>query len=260
MRKLLFAALAAAVLFCPQPAAAQVQFTYAGSISNAGTLTTGTTDSAQLGISGTQWATVRFRASIAGTSTVTAQVMVNGQWIASAYATRISTVSANPTTQAISATTLVAGDIWEVPLPANSTAFQLLCAATGSTTTVQIYGGIPYSPGSPVTAVLYDVTSSTNTDNPTGILDLSGWSAATVAFNAGGASTVALTGFKVPSDGSGSIGGNTTFVAAAIAGSAALSRASLGPSAGGNVMSKRMSFDVAATAAQQTRLVVEVSR
>lgn len=257
MRKVLFAALAAAVLFCPFGAGAQVQFTYAGSITNSGSLTTVTTDSVQLGISGTQWATVRFRASVAGTATVTAQVMVNGQWIASAYATRLSTVNANPTSQAIAATTLVAGDLWEVPLPANGTAFQLLCAATGSTTTAQIYGGIPYSPGMPVTAILFDVTSAVNTDNPTATLDLSGWTSAVVAFSAGGATTIALTGSHLTSD-AVNLGGNHTFVAAAVAGDAALTR-SVG-SAGGFYLSRRMSFDVAAVAAQQTRLVIEVAR
>lgn len=256
MRKIVFAALAAAVLFCPFGAGAQVQFTYAGSINNSGTLTTGTTDSVQIGISGTQWATVRFKASVAGTATATAQAMVNGQWIASAYATRLSTVSANPTTQPISATTLVAGDIWEVPLPANSTAFQLLCAATGSATSVQIYGGIPYSPGMVVTATLFDVTSAINTDNPTGTLDLSGWSWVFAAWNAGGATTIALTGLHVFDD--GNFSPTHTFGAAAVSGDVALSK-SVGAS-GGFYPSRRMSFDVAAVAAQQTRLRVEVSR
>lgn len=256
MRKSLLAAIAAAVLFCPFAARAQLQTTFSELITTSGTLTTVTTDKVSVVISGSRWATAQFRATIAGTATATAQVQVNGQWIAAAYATRISTAAANPTTQAISATTLVANDVWEVPLPSNATAFQLLCGGTGTTTTAQIFGGQAYVPGMVVSATLFDVTSAVNTDNPTGTLDLSGWGNVVVAWSAGGATTIAATGLHVFDD--GNFSPTHTFGAAAVAGDFALARATSGSS--GFFPSRRMSFDVAAVAAQQTRLRVEVYR
>lgn len=256
MRNLFFATLVAAVLFCPPTAQAQLQTTYSGLVGNSGTLTTATTDKVVVPISGSQWATIQFRATVSGSATATAQVQVNGQWLAAAYATRISTTAANPTTQAITASALTANDVWEVPLPSNATGFQLLCGGTGTTTTVQIFGGQAYVPGMVVSATLFDITSAINTDNPTGTLDLSGWSWIFVAWNAGGATTVAATGLHVFDD--GNLGATHTFGAAAVAGDFALSR-SVG--AGGSFYpSRRMSFDAPAVAAQQTRLRVEVSR
>lgn len=252
MRRFLLTASAVAVLFCPA-ALAQASPAFYDQI---GTLTTATTDVVTIPILGSQWATVKFKALAAGTATATAQVQVSGQWIASAYATRLSTVTANPTTQAIAATTLTTADVWEVPLPSNATGFRLLCGGTGSTTSVEVFGGNFYVSGMLVSATLFDVTSAVNTDNPTGTFDLSGWSWVFVAWNAGGATTAAITGLHVFDD--GNLGVSHTFGATAVAGDFALSR---GVGAGGSFYpSRRMSFDAPATAAQQTRLRVEVSR
>lgn len=181
MRNVIVAALAAMVLLCPPAASAAygpVQTVNAhGFPSIRGGLTTITTDTVVLEASGAQWATVQFKATTAGTSTVTAQVSLDGgtNWLSSAYAKRLSTVAASPTVQAIAATTLVAADVWEVPLPANATHFRLQCAASGTTTTVFMYGAQPYVPGVPVFATLYDVTETNIGDGLTTTVDFSGW-------------------------------------------------------------------------------------
>jgi hypothetical protein len=174
MRKLLLAALAA---FCvSMPAWAQPILDPITSSGASGTLAA-TGDVVRLPALGIQWTNVRFSVLSAGTATATAQISIDGgtNWIASPYGKRISTVSANPTVQAISSTTLVTGDTWEIPLPATATHFRLLCGAGGTTTSVSIVGGLFYLPGVPVVAVLYDVTSATNVALDTGTLDVSGW-------------------------------------------------------------------------------------
>jgi len=152
-----------------------------------GTLTT-TNDTVTIPLPGSQWATAQFTVTSAGTASATALVSIDGgrNYIASAYAKRLSTISANPTVQPISATTLVTGDVWEVPLPGNATHFRLLCGATGTTTTVSLSGGALYVPGVPVTAVLYDVTSATNTQVQSPTIDGSGWSSARFDITASG--------------------------------------------------------------------------
>lgn len=248
----------AILLLISTSALAQQQVTTPKDAAGSGTLTTITTDKVTIPILGSQWATVQFMAVTAGTSTVTALVSTdNGtNFSAAPYARRLSTVSVNPTTQPITATTLSVSDIWEVPLAANVTNFQLLCAATGTSTSVVIRGGIPYVPGMPVNATLFDVTSAVNTDNPTGTLDLNGWSWVFVGWNAGGATTIAATGLHVYED--GLFSPTHTFGAAAVAGDFALTKTTSG--SGGFYMSRRMSFDVGAVAAQATRLRVAVTR
>lgn len=198
MRSLILAALAAVtVLLCPAAALAQQQVVaWAGlyPTTMSGLLTTATTDAVTARVPGGQWATARFTVDLAGTATATAQISIDGgkNWIASAYAKEIDAVSANPTVQAISATTLTTGQAWVVPLPANATHFRLLCGGTGTTTNVTISGGTAYVAGAPVVAVLYDVTSATNTALDTGILDVSGWTGTVFGFvtPAGGAADI----------------------------------------------------------------------
>lgn len=153
-------------------------------------------DAVILHLSGTYWATVQFTVVSAGTATASAQVAIDRlgtNYFASAYAKKISAVTANPTVQAISATTLVTGDVWEVALPSNATAFQLIAGA-GTATVVKIIGGVVYASGTPVTATLYDVTSAVNTAIDTGTLDLSGWEYANVSYTtpAGGSGTISM--------------------------------------------------------------------
>lgn len=143
-----------------------------------------TSDIVRLRINGAQWATVKFQAIVAGTVTVTAQVTIDGtNYFPAPMARRLNTASANPTVQTIAATTLVAGDMWEVPLPGNALAFQLV-AVTGTITTVTISGGVLYVPGVPVTAVLYDVTEgSIGAGVAAYVQDTSGWNSVTAMAN-----------------------------------------------------------------------------
>jgi len=163
-------------------------------ILNSGTLATVTTDAVGIAIAGSDYATARFTVLQAGTATATAQVSIDGgvNYIPAPYAKKVSAVSANPTVQAISATTLVTADAWEVPLPGNCTNFRLLCAASGTATQVSLTGGAPYVIGVPVAAVLYDVLSAVNTALDTGVLDFSGWTIVSVFYTtpAGGSGAI----------------------------------------------------------------------
>jgi hypothetical protein len=166
MRKVL-AAFAAIALLCPS--------VWAQSQADGPLTTSG--DTVTIDALGTRLATVKFRVRSAGTATAAAKVSTDGvNFIAAPYAKRLTTASANPTVQAIATTTLVTGDVWEVPLPANATQFQLACDGTGTTTSVSALPGLPYITGVPVTAVLYDVTESgTGVGLATGTIEFSGW-------------------------------------------------------------------------------------
>jgi len=152
-----------------------------------------TNDTLTLSILGTKWATVKFHADTAGTTTITAQYYKDSGLIVnarpSAYCTRLSTASSNPLVQAISSTTLTTGDWWECPLAGDTTQFQLLAAAGGTATTISVAGGVPYAPGVPVYAVLWDVTPPSGSSNNTGTLEGSGWSALSWDIVVTGAST-----------------------------------------------------------------------
>ena len=223
-----------------------------------GTLTTITTDKVTLPISGGQWATAKFTVTTAGTATATAQVSIDGgiNYIAAPYAKRLSTVSLNPTVQAITATTLVTGDVWEVPLPANATHFQLLCGGTGTVTTVTLSGGVLYVPGMPVVAVLYEVTSAVNTVNNTGILDVSGWASLGIyALTPAGGSGNGFTGDDAGAD----------IVGVWTAGAAYNAYSGWGPGAAGAQaisaqLTRRVRFTLAPVAALTSRLRIEARR
>jgi hypothetical protein len=146
------------------------------------------TDVVALAIAGLDYATARFTVQNAGTATATAQISVDGgvNYVAAPYAKKVSAVSANPTVQAIVGTTLVTADVWEVPLPGNATNFRLLCAGSGTVTSVSLAGGAPYVPEVPVLATLYDVTSGTNTALDTGTLEVGGWWALSYLFTMNG--------------------------------------------------------------------------
>jgi hypothetical protein len=166
-----------AALLIVSPAYAQQQVTSPRDAAATGTLTTITTDTVPLTISGGQWATVQFMATVAGTATATAQYSNDGtNWLAAPHAKRLSTVAGNPTQQAISSTVLVANDVWEIVIPANTVKFQLICGATGTPTSVVIRAGAPYVPGTSVIAQLEDASVAFGVAYTGGNLDMAGWS------------------------------------------------------------------------------------
>jgi len=264
MRTFIFAALSALALVCP--AYGQTQSIYVNGIATpatTGTLTTGSTDAVMIAAQGWQWATVRFTVVTAGTSTSTTQISLDGgvNWITSAYARRLDQSSANPQTFLVSNTTFSSGQIYEVPLPSNSTKFRVLCGASGTTTTIQVSGGIPYVPGSPVVAVLYDVTSGTNAALDTSTLDVSGWTTVGHAFSmSGGAPAFSL----AEVDDAGATLGNLVTGTAAFSGGLGVG-AVVGGTAGLVAATaqipllKRLRYQSAAIAAQTSRIRI-VSR
>lgn len=231
-------------------ALAQQQVTTPKDVAATGTLTTITTDKVSVPILGSQWATVQFMATAAGTSTVTAQVSTdNGtNYSAASYARRLSSVTANPTVQPITATTLGVSDIWEVTLAANVTNFQLLCAATGTTTSVVIRGGVPYVPGMVVVGVLYDQTSATNTALDTGTLDTSGWTAVAAHFTMNGGAP-SFTAAAVDDLGVTEVTYSTTTTAGIVS-----------TGLGWTHLPKRSRYQSAAIAAQTSRIRLEARR
>jgi hypothetical protein len=219
-------------------------------------------DTVVLPILGSQWASAQFFVSLAGTATATAEISVDGgtNWIAAPLAKKVSAVSANPTVQAISATTLVTGDVWEVPLPGNCTHFRLRGAA-GTATTVSLSSLQPWAGGAPVAAVLYDTTSGTNSALDTGTLDASGWASVSYFFTMNGgvpsftiqevddagastASIITSTAALMGGFGSSTLGGTAGLAAAT---------AFLNPP-------RRLRFQSAAIAAQTSRIRVQGRR
>jgi hypothetical protein len=238
MRKMLLAATAAIALVCPRAALAQVQTVPYAGVGNTvqdGTLTTITTDSVRISLSGSSWGTVRFRVKSAGTATATAQYSNDGgtNWLSAPYAQRLSTANANPTVQAISATTLTTADVWEVPLPGNATDFRLLCGGTGSVTSVQLYAGRPYAPGT-VVATLYDFTEANIGDGiltTTTAQDVAGWNSVSVY---GTSPTGQSVGVRSLDDAGAALADTYTFTAAS-SGRLTLSRYGGNASAANNI-------------------------
>lgn len=262
MRKLAYVAAAAVLCLSWSVRAQQQVVTSSVTASVLGGLTN-SGDAVPLSISGAQFATAKFTAITAGTSTVTAQVSIDGgtNWLAAPYAKRISTASANPTVQAITATTLVTGDTWEIPLPGNTTNVQLVCAGTGTVTAVKVQNGAPYVPGVPVVATLYDVTSGVNAANNTGTLEASGWNSAWLLMTAsGGVPAFAIT----PVDDAGtSLFAIYTATAVNNQGQWGLGAATgneLGAFSLPSQLPKRLALTSAAIAAQTSRIRIEVRR
>lgn len=269
MRNLLVAALAAVVLFCPRESNAQTQGVVYGGVGNTaatGTLTTGSTDRVLTGLPGGSWATAVFIVKSAGTATATAQVSIDGgfNWLPAPYAKRLSTATANPTVQAISSTTLVTGDVWEVALPANNTHFALLCGATGTTSTVTVQGGAAYVPGN-VTAVLYDVTSGTAAALDTATIDVSGWTQVLHDFSMNGG-TPAFTVAEVD-DGGTTLGALSSSITLAYSGGfgggstiGGIVTTNLAQPTAAITRPKRLRYQSAAIAAQTSRIRIVALR
>jgi hypothetical protein len=243
-----------------------VYSTWATDTDVAGTITT-TNDTVILPISGARWATVKLNVVSAGTATATAQVSVdNGKnYFSAVFAKRVDAVSANPTVQAISATTLSTGNMWEIAIPANATNFRVLCAGTGTTTSIDLIPGQFFVPGAPIAAVMFDTTSAVNTAIDTSTLDLSGWE-------------YVLVSYTTPAGGSGTIsqvddaGTSTTMFTVPASAAAWYPFAVSSPSAtqvtalpttgatGALPLLKRMRFQSAGVAALTSRIRIEVRR
>lgn len=216
-----------------------------------------------LPILGSQWASAQFFVSLAGTATATAELSIDGgtNWLAAPYAKKVSAVAANPAVQAIAATTLVTGDVWEVSLPGNCTHFRVRCGGTGTATTVSLQSLQPWAGGSPVSAVLYDTTSGTNTALDTGTLDASGWASISYFFSMNGG----VPAFSIQEvDDAGTSTANIITATAALMGG--FGSATLGGTAGLAAATaflnppKRLRFQSAAIAAQTSRIRVQARR
>lgn len=171
---------ALAALLVALPAAAQTQVvpyngTSASSVS--GALTT-SGDTVTMPVSGTQWATVIWSVlGTAGTATGAVEVSNDGgnNYFAAPYSRRL-IVPQNPAFISGGAGfTFITGTNFETAIPGNTTQFRIRCSGTGTTTTVQIQGGTPYTPNAPVIAKLYDVPVTAGANNNTPTFDVTGW-------------------------------------------------------------------------------------
>lgn len=146
-----------------------------------GTLTN-VADTAVLPISGTQWATGKLVVGAGFLGTIVPEISIDGgvNWLAAAYSKRLDAVSANPTVQAT--LTSVTPSTWEIPLPANVTHLRARLSAVTTPGPVTLSGSLPYVPGVPVTAVLWDTTAAFGVAINTTTLDASGWQSAEFMF------------------------------------------------------------------------------
>lgn len=222
-----------------------------------------TNDVVVLPILGSQWASAQFFVSLGGSATATAEISLDGgtNWLAAPLAKKVSAVSANPTVQAIATTTLVTNDVWEVPLPGNCTNFRVRCGGTGTATTVSLQSLQPWAGGAPVSAVLYDTTSGTNSALDTGTLDVSGWSSVSYFFTFNGGAP----SFSIQEvDDAGTSTANIITSTAALMGG--FGSSTLGGTAGLAAATaflnppRRLRFQSAAIAAQTSRMRVQGRR
>jgi hypothetical protein len=136
-------------------------------------------DTVVLPIKGAEWASVKFTMAGGSGNSLTAEFSNDGgvNFVAAPYSKRLDQVTSNPTELAVAGQAVASGSTWETPLPANCTHFRLrVSTGGGSAQTATITAGYPYTPGMPVTAVLNDQVTATNTALDTGTLDTSGWS------------------------------------------------------------------------------------
>ena len=159
-------------------------FTTAGGGPCSGTLLT-TGDQVVCPAQGGSWASVKISFGLSASpanQTVSYSIDGGTNYLPSGsgapYLKRVDAVTANPSVIAFAATSVTGVTAaYEFPLAGNVTHVKVAATSTGvNAQTVTISGFMPYVPGVPVTAVLYDVTSLANTALDTGIIDLSGWS------------------------------------------------------------------------------------
>ena len=182
-----------------------------------------------MNVSGSYWATARF----IFTGTFASQTgefdyTIDGvNWLPSGqgapYVKRVDAVSANPS-MVFGSTATVGGNsltfnintygasTWELPLAGNVQAVRFIALSTSTAKpVVQIQTGLPYVPGVPVTATMFDNTSAVNTANDTGILNISGW--ATLGYGGAVPATGSYLGYVVDDAGnsiSGAFNGTAT--------------------------------------------------
>lgn len=145
-------------------------------------------DACALSVSGTQYATVQWSISQAGSGAITAEYTtepagVNAlNWLPAPYSKRTDVQALNPSVQPWAAQAPVIAS-FETPLPADVTAFRLRYSTAGSLSVATITLGRVYVPGMPVAAVLYDVTEgSIGAGLASPVLNMDGWEAAQVQF------------------------------------------------------------------------------
>lgn len=133
----------------------------------------------ELPVRGSDFATVKITLTGTFSGTITWEVSKDGatNWYASAYATRIDASSSNPTVAAsITGTTATT---WELPICGQTTHVRARCSAfTSGSFTASLAPLKPYVPGMPITATLFDVSTSAGANNNTGTLELGGWTSA----------------------------------------------------------------------------------
>lgn len=129
--------------------------------------------------SGQTWATALMVFDAVFNGTVQPEYSIDGgtNWISAPYAKRLDASTANPAVQA-TVSPAAAAQTWEVPLPGDCTNFRARATSVTASGNVLISGGKYFTPGVPVVAVLYDVTSGTNASQNTGTLTLTGWTSA----------------------------------------------------------------------------------
>lgn len=159
-------------------------FTTAGGGPCSGTLLT-TGDQVVCPAQGGSWASVKISFGLSASpanQTVSYSIDGGTNYLPSGsgapYLKRVDAVTANPSVIAFAATSVTGVTAaYEFPLAGNVTHVKVAATSTGvNAQTVTISGFMPYVPGVPVTAVLWDVTSAVNTVNDAGKLDMSGWS------------------------------------------------------------------------------------
>jgi len=210
-------------------------------------------DAASIAALGTQLASVQWAVTAAGSGAITTEYTddPNGQlslnWKPTPYSKRLDVQSVNPAVAPWVNAAPVVGN-YETPLPGNCTAFRIRYQTAGTQTAVSITPGLPYVPGVPVTATLYDVTSALNTAIDTGTLDISGWASALV---------IHLSSGGVP----GFVDNALSDAGLLYQASTATANAFIWYGVGGTkALNKRMDFSSTAIAAQTSNIRIEARR
>lgn len=224
-------------------------------------------DWVQMPVRGSDFASVSIQLSGTFSGTITWEVSHDGtNWIASAYATRTDTASANRTVAASVAGTTAT--TWELPLCGQTTHVRARCTAyTSGTFVLTLAPCKPYVPGVPVTATLFDVSTSAGANNNTGTLELGGWSSAAIMLVVTTATTGPITQAIVDDAGvATTIGTATTLVAGSYAflpslGTAAILNATItSQSIPPLPLPKRWSLSTTGASTSAQRILVTVRR
>jgi len=233
-------------------------------------------DSVSVTCLGQQWASFRTRTDGVFAGSLQGEISLDGgvNWISSAYALNQGVVAVNP---AVTATMVPAGAVstWNTPIPGNSVRCRARATVVTTPGTIYVYNGDLYVPGSPVVAVMFDVTSAANTQVDTGILDTSGWTGlrVTLVTPAGGSAKIYAVDDLGNSGFGGGLGSGGTAALLMGAGAtliyefASQMGATITSGAGsgqgviaGGQMFKRTSVNNAAVAALTSRVRIVVSR